>query len=125
MVLDFSTRWNSSNSDPEPVSALISAKFDFVNIALIDRKNFADSGPTGTINKKTSAFCQHGAGKEKIAAGATLTAGPLAENELLEHIFLAKLNKIPPPEFADRVDHRTRLLDYPCEKGDLLLDKNR
>jgi hypothetical protein len=96
-----------------------------VNIALIYRKNLADCRPTGTINKTTSAFCQHGTGKEKIAAGAALTAGPLADKDLSQHIFLAELNEIPAPEFAAHMNHRTRLLDYPCEKRDLLLDKNR
>jgi len=119
----FSVR--SSFLENKTVSAPIPAKFDLVNIALIDWKDPANSRPAGTIDKTTSAFCQHGAGKEKIAAGAALTAGPLADKELVEHIFLAELNEIPAPEFADHMNHATRILDCAFEKGDPLPDEIR
>jgi hypothetical protein len=92
---------------PEPVAARTSAQFYLVDIALIYGKNLADCRPAGVVNQAGFPICQHGAGKEKIAADAALTAGPLADKDLSEHIFLAQLNEIPPPEFAGHVSHRT------------------
>jgi hypothetical protein len=61
------------------ITALTTRNFHFINIALIDRENLAGLWTARSVNEAAPLFCQHGARKQKIAAGAALTADALAD----------------------------------------------
>ena len=74
------------------VSALTAAKFYFIYIPLIYRKNLACLRTAGTVDKTSSLFCQHRTGKEQVTASAALMATAFTDMKLVLNIFLTKMN---------------------------------
>ena len=55
-------------------------------------------------------FCQHGAGKQQVAAGAALTAGALTDRNLSPDIPYSKMNQPKPSQFASGVKDKADIL---------------
>jgi len=86
------------------ISAYSSAKFDFIDIPLINWENLAGLRPTNAVYKTASSFCQHRTGDEKIAAGSALTASSISNKKLPGCIILPEMNQEETAEFAGNMN---------------------
>ena len=73
------------------------AKIHLINVPLIYRKNLTGLRTAETIDNTPSPLCQHRAGEEQVAAGATLTAIAMTQKKLALNIFLSKMNQPKTP----------------------------
>jgi len=71
---------------------MTAANRHLVNVTLVYRENLADQRTTVAVDMASALFCQHGAGKEQVAACAALSTIAAADNQLALNIFFSEMN---------------------------------